>query len=421
MIDHVRIMVTAGNGGNGSASFRTAKYVPNGGPDGGDGGDGGSVVLVGDGGLSTLQEFRYKRIYKAGNGEDGSKQKRSGKSAPNLEIHLPLGSIVREAGSQELLVDIVEDGQRFVVAKGGRGGFGNIHFANSVRQAPNFAKAGKRGESLELSIELKLLADVALLGFPNIGKSTLLSVLSRAKPKVANYAFTTIEPVLGIVERDHERFVMADIPGLIEGASEGLGLGLDFLRHSERSRLILQLVDMSATAERKAIDQYRIIRRELERFSRDLADRAHMVVGTRTDLADPAELQTFRNEMARLGERLFFVCAPTHEGLQDLLDACFEILSTLPKPMVSRPVERRAVYRFEPKTFRLEKVREGVFRVEADWAEELIMSINFNDVESTRYFQKRLKALGVSDALEAAGIQEGDLVCLNDYQFDYVP
>lgn len=419
-IDQARIFVGAGKGGNGAASFRTEKYIPNGGPDGGDGGKGGDVVLIADGNLNTLQAFRYKRKYQAEHGANGGKKKMYGKSGEDLEIRLPVGTLVRNAETGDLMADLTEDGERVIIAKGGKGGLGNTHFANSIRQAPNFARAGQDGESFELELELKLLADVGLLGLPNIGKSTFLSVVSKAKPKIANYAFTTLEPVLGIVEMDHHRFVMADIPGLIEGASEGQGLGLDFLRHVERCRLLLHFIDMSEE-QSEALAAYELINKELSAYATGLEERPQVIVGSRVDLADPERLERFKQEMESRGHQVFYICAPSRQGVSDLINHCFEKLSTLPLP------KRKAVMPVQTKVYRYEEDKlevfrkDGAFHVKAAWIENLVMSVNFDDVESLQYFQRQLQRRGVIEALTRAGIREGDLVCLDEFQFEYIP
>ncbi len=423
LIDRARIDICAGKGGDGSSSFRREKYIPNGGPDGGDGGRGGDVIFVSDGNLSTLRDFRYKRKYRAGDGENGGKRKCFGKAGEDLIIRVPPGSLLRDADTGELLADFTGPDQRKVLAKGGKGGLGNVHFANSVRQAPGFARAGARGESRSIDIELKMLADVALVGFPNIGKSTFLSVVSAAKPKVADYPFTTLEPVLGIVEREHERFVLADIPGLIEGAHEGQGLGHDFLRHIERCRLFLHFVDMAEGAEHEPLEALDLIDRELSSYAEALGRRPQIIVGSRRDLASKERLEDFRRAVEARGLELYYICAPSHEGLKEVVDACFRHLAQLPETVLeeSRNLQEEKVYRYVPdKGFRIRQENRN-FYVEAEWIENLVMSVNFDDIESLQYFQRQLQRRGVTDALKARGIQEGDLVFLDEFQFEYVP
>lgn len=420
-IDHAKIFVASGKGGNGSASFRREKYVPDGGPDGGDGGKGGDVVLVADLNLSTLQDFRYKRKYKAQDGEPGGKRKCFGKGGDDLIIRLPVGSYVKDAESGEVLADFTEHGQRIVIAKGGKGGLGNTHFANSVRQAPTFARAGQPNEEVELIIELKLLADVGLLGMPNVGKSTFLSVVSNAKPKIADYPFTTLEPNLGIVEVDDVTFVLADIPGLIEGASEGQGLGTEFLRHVERTRLLLHFVDISGTSGRDPINDFEVINEELANHSSILAERPQIVVGTKADMADPEAMDDFADKMKEKGNEVYFISAPIHEGVEALLKAVAERLQSLPLTILEAGVDPgHKLYKLVESELKVEK-REDGFYVTAPWIENLIMSVNFEDIESMQYFQRTLKKRGVTAALEEAGVQEGDTVNLEEFQFEYIP
>ncbi len=420
-IDHAKIFVASGKGGNGAMSFRREKYVPNGGPDGGDGGKGGDVILMADINLSTLQDFRYKRKYRAEDGEAGGKRKCYGKSGADLTIRLPVGSYVKDAESGEVLADFTEDRQTIIIAKGGKGGLGNTHFANSVRQAPTFARAGHANEELELIIELKLLADVGLLGMPNVGKSTFLSVVSNAKPKIADYPFTTLEPNLGIVEVGEYNFVMADIPGLIEGASEGQGLGYDFLRHVERTRLLLHLVDISGMSGRDPVNDFEVINQELSKHSTFLAERPQIVVGTKADLAESEAMDGFAKIMREKGHEVYYISAPIHEGVPELIKHVAERLQSIPATVLETPVDpEHRLYKLEDNELRVEK-REDGFYVIAPWIENLVMSVNFDDIESMQFFQRTLKKRGVTAALEAAGVQEGDLVCLDEFQFEYIP
>ena len=420
-IDHAKIFVASGKGGNGSTSFRREKYVPDGGPDGGDGGKGGDVILVADINLSTLQDFRYKRKYKAQDGEPGGKRKCFGKGGEDLIIRLPVGSYVKDAESGEVLADFTEHEQRVIIARGGKGGLGNTHFANSVRQAPTFARAGQPNEELELIIELKLLADVGLLGMPNVGKSTFLSVVSNAKPKIADYPFTTLEPNLGIVETDLLTFVLADIPGLIEGASEGQGLGTEFLRHVERTRLLLHFVDISGTSGRDPINDFEVINEELANHSSILAERLQIVVGTKSDMAEPAAMDDFSRIMKEMGHEVYFISAPIHEGVDALLKAVAERLQSLPLTILEAGVDpEHRLYKLVESELKVEKRDDG-FYVTAPWIENLIMSVNFEDIESMQYFQRTLKKRGVTAALEQAGVQEGDTVNLEEFQFEYIP
>lgn len=421
-IDHAKIYVCAGNGGAGMVSFRKEKYIPNGGPDGGDGGKGGDVIFVAVENISTLQDFRFKHKFVAEDGEGGGKRKRFGKDGKDLVIRVPVGTIIKDAESGDVLADFTEKDQRVIIAKGGRGGFGNPHFSNSVRQAPNFAKAGRPGDELNLAIELKLLADVGLLGMPNVGKSTLLSVISSAKPKIADYHFTTIEPVLGIVTLDDKSYVVADIPGLIEGAAEGQGLGHDFLRHIERTRLLIHVVDVSGSEGRDPIEDFDMINLELENYDQTVSNRRQIVVASKVDQADEEQIQRFREAMQARGiNQIYPLSAPIHIGVDELVKAIFREMDKLPLTELVRPVSTESrIYNYEPNTFEVVRDADG-FHVSGRWIEELVMSTNFDDAESLHYFQRQLRRRGVIEELEKAGVQEGDLVIMDDFQFDYIP
>lgn len=421
-IDHAKILVRSGKGGDGKVSFHTAKYVPNGGPDGGDGGRGGSILFVADDNLSTLQDFRYKRKYFAEDGEIGGRRNKTGRDGQDLHVKVPVGTLIKRADTGQILADLTESGETVVIAKGGRGGKGNARFANSVRQAPNFARAGEAAEELEVLIELKLLADVGLVGFPNVGKSTLLSVISSARPRIADYHFTTLQPNLGICEFADQTFAVADIPGLIEGASEGLGLGHDFLRHIERTRLLLHLVDVSGSEGRDPVEDFHKINLELKQFEETLASRPQLVVASKIDLAEPEQLQHFREEMAALGYPVYEICGPIQEGVDQLLKAVVEKLNTLPKTVLKQKQETaERVYTYEPFEFKVEQEEPGVYTVSGRWIENLVNSTNFEDVESLAYFQRQLKQRGVIEAMEKAGIQEGDTVAMDGLTFEYIP
>lgn len=421
-IDHANIYVRAGNGGAGMVSFRREKYIPNGGPDGGDGGKGGDVVFVSVGNISTLQDFRFKRKFVAEDGEGGGKKKRYGKDGQDLVIRVPVGTVIKDAESGDILADFTELEQRVIIAKGGRGGYGNTHFANSVRQAPNFAKAGRPGDELNLHVELKLIADAGLLGMPNVGKSTLLSVISAAKPKIADYHFTTLEPVLGIISRFEQSYVVADIPGLIEGAAEGQGLGHDFLRHVERTRLLIHVIDVSGSEGRDPVEDYDMIHRELENYDERLAERRQIVVASKIDQTDDEDFERFKAAMKERGhDTVYPISAPIHVGIDELLDGLFRELDSLPPTELPRPVStERRIYHYEPNTFDVTRDEEG-FIVSGRWIEELVMSTNFDDAESLHFFQRQLRRRGVIEALENAGVQEGDLISMEDFHFEYIP
>lgn len=421
-IDHANIYVRAGNGGAGMVSFRREKYIPDGGPDGGDGGKGGDVIFWAVENISTLQDFRFKRKFVAEDGEGGGKRKRYGKDGKDLTIRVPVGTIIKDADSGDVLADFTEKDQKVIIARGGRGGFGNTHFANSVRQAPNFAKAGRPGDELNLTVELKLLADIGLLGMPNVGKSTFLSVISSAKPKIADYHFTTLEPVLGIVSMDDKNYVVADIPGLIEGAAEGQGLGHDFLRHIERTRLLIHVVDVSGAEGRDPVEDYDKINHELMSYDETVAERPQIVAASKVDQATDEQVERFRVAMAERGvETIYPMSAPLHIGVDKLLEKMFREMDRLPQTELVRPVSAEArVYHYEPNTFEVERDKEG-FHITGRWIEELVMSTNFDDAESLHFFQRQLRRRGVIEALEQAGVAEGDLVIMDDFQFEYIP
>lgn len=419
-IDSAKILVKAGKGGDGMVSFHTARYIPNGGPDGGDGGRGGSVIFRASDGLSTLQDFRYKRKYVAQDGDKGGRGNQYGHSGENLLISVPVGTLVKDAESGRTLADMTEDGQEVVIAKGGRGGKGNTHFANSVRQAPNFARAGEPGEEYDLKIELKLLADVGLVGYPNVGKSTLLSVVSAARPKIANYEFTTLEPNLGVVAVDDFSFVMADIPGLIEGAHEGHGLGLDFLRHIERTRLLIHVLDASGQSGRDPLTDFDRINAELEAYDIRLASRPQVVALNMTDLADPAALAELQATLEARGYKVFQICAPINEGVSDLIKYVAGVVRNLPKTLLTDVVTETKIYQYQQaELFKIAKEDE-VYRVTGPWIENLVNSTNFDDTDSLQYFQRLIRKKGVIDALEKAGVQEGDTVALHDLVFEFI-
>ena len=419
-IDVAKIKLKAGDGGNGAVSFHREKYVAVGGPDGGDGGKGGDIIFVADSNLSTLADFRYKRKYVAKNGENGKAVRSSGKSAPNLVIHVPKGTIVRELTTGKIIADISTD-EEVVIARGGKGGFGNIHFATPTRQVPRFAKPGLKGDELEVQLELKLLADVGLVGFPNVGKSTLISVVSQAKPVIADYHFTTITPVLGVV-RMHEdsSFVIADIPGLIEGAGEGLGLGHQFLRHVERCRLLVHVVDVSGSEGRDPIEDFKIINRELKKFNEDLSERPMIVAGNKCDLATDEQIEKFKNFVEKKGYKFFPIMAPINHGVDVLLQYVEAQLAKLP-PITIYEVEQLPQGLLDKNNDIIDvKNQNGTYFVTGEKVLRLVQSVNFDDYESLQYFQKMLGTLGVSDALQKAGIKEGDTVNIYDFEFEFV-
>lgn len=419
--DIAQIKVKAGNGGNGLVSFHREKYVAAGGPDGGDGGNGGDVVLVANAQLSTLTDFRYKKIYKAGNGEDGKAKKSFGKNGENIYISVPAGTLVRDAESGKIIADLKKDGDQFVAAKGGRGGWGNTHFATPTRQVPKFAKPGQKTVERELTLELKLLADVGLVGFPNVGKSTLLSAVSSARPKIANYHFTTLEPNLGVVSAGEAgSFVMADIPGIIEGANTGIGLGHEFLRHIERTRILLHVVDVSGTEGRNSIEDFDIICGEMEKYNPELAKKPQIVIGNKIDVVyDEEPVKAFEQEMKNRGYEVYFISAAAHKGTNDLMKLVASKLKDIPIPQFD--VEEDDFESVTQIDNRFEiSVKDRVYSVEGDLILKIIGSTNFDDYESLQFFQNALRSNGIIAALEEAGIEEGDTVKLYDIEFEFV-
>ena len=419
-IDKARISVRAGNGGNGSVSFHREKYVAAGGPDGGDGGRGGSIILQVDDNMSTLMDFRYKRKYEAGNGADGQGARKTGKDGTDLVIKVPRGTLVRDAETGEIMQDM-SGSEPYVLCKGGRGGWGNSHFATPTRQVPRFAKAGLPGEAHDVILELKLLADVGLVGFPNVGKSTLLSVVSRAQPKIANYHFTTLFPNLGVVYvEEGVSFVMADIPGIIEGAAQGAGLGHDFLRHIDRCRLLIHVVDVSGSEGRDPVEDFEAINAELAEYSPTLASRKMIVAANKVDIMqDPELLERLREHVKAKGMELFEISAAAHMGTRELMKKAAEELQHLPPVAVYEPtyVERPPEVDTSGEVS-IEKF-DDTWVVEGPWLQRLISNVNFSDYESRNWFDKNLRQSGLFDRLEAMGIQDGDIVSMYDLEFEY--
>ena len=419
-VDTAKITVRSGNGGNGVVSFHREKYVANGGPDGGDGGRGGNIVVEGNDHMSTLMDFRYKRKYVAGNGADGAGKRCTGRDGEDLILRVPRGTVIRDAGTQEIIRDMSED-TSFVLCRGGRGGWGNKHFATPTRQVPRFAKAGLPGESRDVVLELKLLADVGLVGFPNVGKSTLLSVVSRAQPKIANYHFTTLFPNLGVVfVEEGVSFVMADIPGIIEGAAEGAGLGHDFLRHIDRCRLLIHVVDVSGSEGRDPVADFEAINAELAQYSPELAGRKMIVAANKVDIMeDSAPLEALRAHVEGLGLELFEISAAAHQGTRELVRKAAAELAQLPPVVVYEPtyVERPP----EVDTRGEVDIQEfdGTWVVDAPWLQRLIANVNFGDYESRNWFDQKLRQSGLFDKLEELGIKDGDIVSMYDLEFEY--
>lgn len=422
-VDQAKIYIKAGDGGDGAVSFHREKYVAAGGPDGGDGGKGGDIVFVVDDNISNLIDFRYKRKYVAEKGQNGGAKNCSGRNAPDLVVKVPRGTVVKEIKSGRILADLSTD-EPAVIAHGGKGGRGNAHFATSTRQIPKFAKPGFRGDEYEVMLELKLIADVGLVGFPNVGKSTLISVVSAAKPKIANYHFTTLTPVLGVVKiEEGKSFVMADIPGLIEGASEGVGLGHEFLRHVERCRLIVHVIDVSGSDGRDPIEDFKAINHELENFSMELAEAPQIVAANKSDMATPEQVERLRNYVEDQGLLFYEISAATTKGTKELMYGVWERLSVLPpvkqfeaQPLTQEELDDKLISK---KDFRV-TVEDGVYFVEADWLLDILRTADMDDYSSLQYFQNVLRTSGIIDKLEEMGIEEGDTVSIFDFEFEYL-
>ena len=419
--DYAKITVKSGDGGNGAATFRREKYVAAGGPDGGDGGKGGNVYFVVDPDSNTLVDFRFKKKFKAQNGENGSGSNCYGKSGESIYIKVPRGTIIKDAQTGQVVADLSEIGQQELVLPGGRGGKGNSHFATATRQAPHFAQGGEKGIEKELILELKLLADVGLLGFPSVGKSTLLSVASSAKPKIAAYHFTTLEPNLGVVKTKHgDSFVMADIPGIIEGASEGVGLGIQFLRHVERTRLLLHIIDVSGMEGRNPVEDFYAINAELKKYSEKLAARKQIIVANKIDSMQDESLYKKLEELAKKeGLEIYKISAATKQGVDELMDVVAKELKELPKEELI-DYEDRKVYTLEEEKEGFEIKREkDMWVVDGPSVQRLMSRVNLEDNESMYYFQKNLDALGVNAALKKAGVKEGDTVRVVDWDLEW--
>ncbi len=419
--DYVKIYAKAGNGGNGAVSFRREKYVASGGPDGGDGGKGGDIYFEVNPDSNTLVDFRYKKKFKADNGNNGEGSHKYGRGGQDLIIKVPRGTIIKDAQTGEVLADLSEEKQKELILKGGKGGKGNSHFATSTRQAPRFSEAGQEGEEKELILELKLLADVGLIGFPSVGKSTILAVVTSATPKIADYHFTTLEPNLGVVKAEYgDSFVIADIPGLIEGASEGTGLGIQFLRHIERTRLLLHVVDVSGSEGRNPVQDFYTINRELEKYSKKLAARKQIIVANKADIAQDEMLYKELENLAREQKmEIFKISAATGQGLKELMTHVSEVLKTLPKEELVEVSSARKVYKLEEKeSFTITK-EDDTYVVDGPAIRDLMRRVNMEDNESLYYFQKRIAELGVDARLKKMGVKDGDSVRVYDYELEW--
>ena len=420
-VDYAKIIIQSGKGGDGAATFRREKYVAAGGPDGGDGGKGGDIYFEVDPDSNTLIDFRYTKRFKAQNGENGSGNRCFGKSGEDLTVKVPKGTIVKDAETGKVIVDMSEDGQRELILKGGRGGKGNVHFATSTRQAPHFAIDGEKGKEKEIILELKLLADVGLIGFPNVGKSTILSKVTAATPKIADYHFTTIDPNLGVVKTEYgDSFVLADIPGIIEGASSGVGLGIQFLRHVERTRLLLHVIDIAGTEGRDPVDDFNKINEELKKYSEKLAGRKQIIVANKTDSMQNEENYKELEKLAKeKGLEIFKISAVTGSGLKELFNHVAEEIKKLPKEDIVEP-EERMVYTLEEEEEPFTIIRNNdEFTVEGPAIDRLMARVNTEDSESLAYLQRMLKKLGIDDALRKKGVKEGDTVNILDWVFEW--
>ncbi len=422
-VDKATITIKSGKGGNGSVSFRREPFIPQGGPDGGNGGKGGSIILRADANLRTLMDFRYKKKYEAEDGQDGRKKQQYGSDGKDLEIKVPVGTIVRDLSTGLVMADLKENGQTFVAAKGGKGGKGNVFFKNSVRQAPNFAEAGGAAVERTVELELKLIADVGLVGFPNVGKSTLLSVSTGANPKIADYHFTTITPNLGVVSLYGDTFVMADIPGLIEGASEGLGLGLDFLKHIERTKILIHIVDVSGSEGRDPIEDFEKINAELKNYSEKLSQKPMLVVANKIDLAEDEQIERFRSYIEEKGYTLYTMSAPIHIGVDEILAAAYKLLKETEATIQEEEI---VVYEAsnpedDPDYREVKVVFDGAkFTVTGKQLRKIFDSTNFNDMGSLRYLYKYIEGKGAIEKMKEMGLEDGDIIRIFDYEMEYV-
>ncbi len=424
-VDRARISIKSGKGGNGCVSFRREPFVPEGGPDGGDGGKGGDIIFIADEGMRTLMDFRYKRKYEAENGQDGMKKKKFGRNGKDLIIKVPAGTMIIDEESGLLMKDLVKHGDRFIAAKGGKGGKGNVNFKSSVRQAPNFAEAGGFAKERNIILEMKLIADVGLVGFPNVGKSTLLSVCTKAAPKIANYHFTTITPNLGVVDLFDNGFVMADIAGIIEGAHKGAGLGHFFLKHIERTKLLIHVVDVSGSEGRNSIEDFEKINHELTMYNPRLAEKPQLVAANKIDMIEPDDPQytEFKEYVEKKGFKVFPLCAPIHEGVQELLSAAAEMLDQL--ACMPQEEENYELFDFEsddaePDYRTVYASKDGkVYVLSGKQLLKIFYSTNFNDMGSLRYLYKYIEKSGAIDKLTEMGLEEGDIIRIEDYEFEY--
>lgn len=417
-LDKVKIECKAGNGGNGVVAFRREKYVPNGGPCGGDGGNGGDIIFRVCKNINNLGDFRYKKKFKADDGLAGSSNNKYGKEGANLYINVPKGTVIKNALTGKVIADMFDDDEEVVILKGGAGGRGNAHFATSTRQAPRFAEQGVITKPFDLILELKTLADVGLVGFPNVGKSTLLSSVSNAKPKIANYHFTTLSPNIAVVNGFGKSFVMADIPGLISGASEGMGLGHDFLRHIERTRLLIHVVDISGLEGRDPYEDYLAINQELKKYGENVAKIPQIIALNKSDmLEDKSKIDEFKEHFSNK-EDIFVISAFSHDGLNELIESVIKSLGKLPEIKRSE-IEEEEIDKRDLREFKVEKIGKGLFEVTGELVFEIMKRVNLEDMTSNAYFQKRIKNDGIIDALIKIGLEEGDMIRIGDYELQY--
>ncbi|EJU21053.1 Obg family GTPase CgtA [Peptoanaerobacter stomatis] len=422
-VDIAKITIKAGDGGNGCVAFRREIYVPDGGPAGGDGGNGGNIIFKADNNLRTLLDFKYKKKYEAENGQDGKGSNMYGKNGEDLVIKVPVGTVIRDTDTNLVIADLRKNEQEVIVAHGGHGGKGNSHFKTSVRQAPSFAKSGTKGQQFEVNLELKLLADVGLIGFPNVGKSTFLSIVTKATPKIANYHFTTLTPNLGVASlKNGDSFVIADIPGLIEGASQGVGLGFDFLRHIQRTKILIHIVDISGCEGREPLEDFEKINKELEEFDEKLSRKKQIVVANKMDLLfDKSIYEEFKDEIESRGYKVFAMSTATVQGVEDILNYCSQLLSQIEEEDIFDDEEYYTDEKAVKKSTDDIKItkEKGIYKIEGDKLERLLYSVNFNDLESMRHFQSVLENTGIFDMLRKDGIQDGDTVSIYGFEFEF--
>jgi GTP-binding protein len=422
-IDKAKIFIKAGNGGDGAVSFRREKYVPDGGPDGGDGGRGGSVIFEVDLGIRTLMDFKYQKKYKAESGGNGSKKRRTGKDGEDIILKVPPGTLIKDEETGLIIADLKNEGDRVIAARGGRGGKGNSNFATAVRQAPSFAKPGTEGEERSVILELKMIADAGLLGFPNVGKSTFLSIVTKAKPKIANYHFTTLTPNLGVVQTKFgQSFVLADIPGIIEGASEGIGLGHEFLRHVERTKVLIHIVDISGMEGRDPIEDFEKINEELKLYNEKLSQRPQIVVANKIDiLQDENKFEEFATEIEKRGYKVFKMSAATRQGVDDVIEYVAKIIEETPDVELFTEDEILDISEQtnEPEELQIEVDENGVYIVTGKALRNILYSVNFEDMESIQYFQKSMESRGIFDRLREMGIEDGDTVKIYELEFEF--